>query len=208
MLRLTLTCLLNLFLLCSFARADLIFTVDNVDTPRESTLIRVAVRSSGPDRLNNLALAFGLGDGGPVVGGDETATIVGYSLDQTIWDSDGRIGETDTSAALGLVSLEPALPSGATVLNLPGAGLTSSVDANGVLAYFDLNLATRIDKITPLRLDPNILGFTAAQGPSQTNVNFTSNAGTLRFTAVPEPSALFSTSLLGALTLLSRKRRR
>lgn len=183
-------------------QADLILNVENVSVLEGITTARIGVRVSGPDRINNMTLAFGLGDGGDVAGGTERARIVGFSLDQTIWDTNPSVGLVSTPQ-LGAATPVPALPSAATTLNLPGASLTSSVDANGYVAFFDVDIASRQDR-SPLRLDANFFNFTVIQGANQTPISFTSSTGML--TAVPEPSSAL-VGLLGWLAMARRRRR-
>lgn len=188
--------------MCSSARGDLVLSIDDIQVPDTASVVRVAVKVSGPDPINNISLAFGLGDGGADFGGTELAKITGFSLDQTIWDVDAGVGSVSTPA-LGSASMTPPAPTGATVLNLAGAtGTTAAPSSTGVLAYFDLNLAARSDRTSPLVLNPNFASFTSPQGPSQATIRFSAQSGTLRFTAVPEPSSIVLLTLTAGWPLM------
>jgi hypothetical protein len=172
----------------SVALPDIVITIDNIDVVQGSTNVQIPVYVSGLDSLNAVALAFGLGDGGPVLGGTETAQIISFSLDQTIWDTNPTIGVVSTSA-LGTPASTPLLPSAATVLDLPGASSTSFVIPNGVLAYFNVDFSSK-SLGSKIQLNPNIAGFSDAFSINAVRISTTFNSGTATITAVPEPSSI------------------
>jgi len=195
MLRLLFLVLCSSTMISPHAVAGIVISIDDWDVMRGTTSFRIPVFVSGPDMLNGISLAFGLGDGGPAVGGTETATITGFSLDQTIWDTNPLVGFVSTPG-LGTPSPTPLLPSGATVLNLPGASSTSFVNPNGVLVFFTADFSAK-PVGSSVRLDPNILNFTVANSTNAAPISLSFRSGMASVTAVPEPGSIGL--LIGAL---------
>lgn len=170
-----------------------------------STNVQVAIFANGPDALNGLQFVVALNDGGPLAGGTETARITGVSLDQTIWDVNPAVGAVSTPALLELTT--PNIPNGSTAVTFTGATNATSVVANGVLAFFNVNVSTKNVGDT-IVVNPNFLpNFGLALGPNLARIELLTSPGRINIVAVPEPSAV-GLLLVGLGTAVMRRRRR
>ncbi|MCA9126006.1 MAG: hypothetical protein KDB22_02935 [Planctomycetales bacterium] len=143
----------------------------------------VSVEVSGDVSVNAVSLAFGLNDGGAAAGGTENASVIGSSLDHTMWDTDPATGTVSTPG-LSNVVFTPVLPTGATVADMLGASVSSSATASAgsVLLYLELDLSSKMPGETVM-LNPDFAGLTQAIGPNASAIGIASvSAGTLKIT--------------------------
>ncbi len=170
-----------------------------------STSVRIGIFANGPDSLNGLQFVLGLNDGGPLAGGTESARITGVTLDQTIWDVDPTVGGISTPALLALTT--PNIPNGATAATFTGATNSSSIVANGALAFFTVDVSSKNVGDT-IVVNPNFLAsFAQALGPNLAPVQLLSTSGVITIVAVPEPSSV-SLLALGFGAAVMRRRRK
>ncbi|QDV27403.1 PEP-CTERM sorting domain-containing protein [Aureliella helgolandensis] len=194
--------------LTSVASAALTLSTEDIFVSEGTQEIVIGLNIAGTDALNGMTLGFGLNDGGTIVGGTETALITGFSLDQTIWDTDTSLG-TVVTPALASASASVPFPNGATILNLPGVTPSTSVSANGVAVFLTLDISSKVAGDTILLNPDFIVGnqhFSVLLGPDNTAIELTSRSGLLTVTAVPEPASLtLLTALLGGGFLRRRR---
>lgn len=200
-----LVCLSLVAVLSHVAQGAITLSVANQSVVVGSTDVRVAIFAAGPDALNSLQFVVALNDGGPLANGTETARITGVSLDQTIWDVNPTVGTVSTPALLELTT--PNIPNGATIATFLGTSNSTSVVANGALAFFNVNVSSKNVGDT-IVVNPNFsVAFATAQGPNLAPIQLLSTTGTITIVAVPEPSSVCL--LLACLgTAVMRRRRR
>jgi hypothetical protein len=167
--------------------------------------VRVGIFANGPDALNGLQFVVGLNDGGPLAGGTETARITAVSLDQTIWDVNSTVGVVSTPALLELTT--PNIPNAATAATFTGATNSTSVVANGALAFFTVDVSSKNIGDT-IVVNPSLLAnFAQAIGPTLNRIDLLSTTGTITIVAVPEPSSI-GLLVVGLGAAVMRRRRR
>lgn len=198
-------CLSLVLALSHVAQGAITLSAVNQSVVVGSTDVRVAIFANGPEALNGLQFVVALNDGGPLAGGTESARITGVSLDQTIWDVNPAVGTVSTPALLELTT--PNIPNGATSATFIGATNSSSVTANGALAFFNVNVSTKNVGDT-IVVNPNfITNFGQALGPNLARIELLTSPGIITIVAVPEPTSI-SLLLLGLGTAVMRRRRR
>ena len=181
-----------MFALCasSAVSATTISTLNYVVTESDPkfTNYPVEILISGANSIANFDLAFAVGDGGPILGGNEAIAI------RAIDYSTGTI----FNGLPMLTNENPSLPS----LSAISAGLTTNPatdrSANGLLAtiYLDLTGASLGNHALSL----NVQGLSGATNATLVPLNLEFQNGSLTINAVPEPCA-FSIALLGGAGL-------
>ncbi len=189
-----------LMLTATTCYATLEISVGNHEA-RPGETVDIPVMISGPDAFQNFALAFGVGDNGPVVGGSETIAVsaVDFTTGPTVWSSFFPTPGLNTSFA-------PMLPSqSASIVNVSINQVTNTSTAvSDLLMTMTLDLSSvpisRVGETVSLNLNVNNLSAASNSDGVQfdfINGGLTFNDGLL--TIVPEPSPVLLVGACGFL---------
>jgi hypothetical protein len=169
--------------------------VPDIEVDQSQREVDVPILLSGGDELQNLSIAFSIGDGGPLLGGIETIEIIGVRYQgETIFDG------------FNLLTFEGVdLPArGATIANAVINQAATDTTA-GATDRFSTAMVFRLDLGTAelgerLSLNPNAGGLSQASNSRGEIIPLSFVTGTLSVTAVPEANSLY---LLAAVTIVS-----
>ena len=155
----------------------------------------------GGDAIQGLNLVFQIGDGGAIIGGKDTKPIIS-SIDLitgTIFEGNNT-GQTVVFGDPGLIQSHSITTS------------TGTVSANGVLATVTLDgrSLTLADAGTTVSYGLASPGFATTDfaGIPATLEGTNGTLSNITITAIPEPSSIFVIGLVGAATVITRRRRR
>lgn len=168
--------------------------------PREGdSLFQIPVLVSGGERIQGITVALSINDGGPPLGGDETAAIV-----DVIYQ-----GGTIFDGFVISPSVSPSLPSpgaaiGSATITSPGVTTTAgTVTTSEVAMIFVVDLS-RFSEGDVIRLNPNAAGLTTLASSAGTPVDFDpiDLAGPefnvrIQAAAIPEPGSMLFFAALG-----------
>jgi len=192
-----------LMLRATDASADLIVDINpnpvSIVEGTTSVTFDIVLSQTAGEAFNGFTLAFGVGDGGMVLGmpqDGDNLLISGFStaggiLDGTNFTSTVSGGEIGQSAIL-------------FNFTLPG-GDTSVLSADGILASFTLDTTGTLAGQSFV-LDPNIGGFSSASDGGGNAITLMPQLGTLDVTAVPEPSSFLLVGLIFCSVIYLRNR--